>query len=169
MKKLIFSIFLIFSVSQICSAQDLSNWVSGLSYAENAEYQLVDRTMIEASLAMAQNAMDTTGTMVVQTPPPFMSKLESIDLINLTSCPADIKSLFLKDLDNIQDGNGYETLVNVVDEGDKVRIIAKREGTTIPQIFVFAIDGEDGEIVIVRMNGKMEESDIADIIKQQQR
>lgn len=169
MKKIIFSIFLIFATSQICSAQDLNNWVSGLSYAENAEYQLVDRSMIEASLAMAANAMDSTGTLAVQTPPPFMEKLESIDLINLSSCPKEVKELFLKDLENIQDGNGYETLINVVDEGDKVRIIAKKEGAVIPNIYVFAIDGEDGEIVIVRMNGKMDESDIADIIKQQQK
>lgn len=160
---------MIFATCQLISAQDLSNWVSALSYAENAEYQLVDRTMIEASLAMAENAMDSTGTMMSKKAAPFMSKLESIDLINLTSCPENVKNLFLKDLENLQDENGYETLVNVVDETDKVRIIAKREGAIIPQIYVFAIDGEDGEIIIVRMNGQMDESDIADIIKQQQK
>ena len=98
-----------------------------------------------------------------------MEKLESIDIINLSSCSTEVKDLFLKDLDNIQDENGYETLINVVDDSDKVRIIAKREGAVIPQIYVFAIDSEDNEIVIIRMNGRMDESDIADIIKQQQK
>ncbi|QIK55332.1 DUF4252 domain-containing protein [Dysgonomonas sp. HDW5A] len=167
MKKLIFSILLIFATSQLVSAQDLSNWVSGLALVENAEYQLVDRPMLEASLAAAK-AADSTG-MISSQAPPFMEKLESIDVINLSSCSSEVKDLFLKDLDNIQDGNGYETLINVIDENDKVRIIARRDGTVIPQIFVFAIDGENNEIVIVRMNGKMDESDITDIIKQQQK
>lgn len=167
MKKLIFSILLIFATSQLVSAQDLSNWVSGLALVENAEYQLVDRPMLEASLAAAK-AADSTG-MISSQAPPFMEKLESIDVINLSSCSSEVKDLFLKDLDNIQDGNGYETLINVIDENDKVRIIARRDGTVIPQIFVFAIDGENNEIVIVRMNGKMDQSDITDIIKQQQK
>ena len=167
MKKLIFSILLIFASSQFILAQDLSNWVSGLALVENAEYQLVDRPMLEASLAAAK-AADSTG-MISSQAPPFMEKLESIDVINLSSCSSEVKDLFLKDLDNIQDGNGYETLINVIDENDKVRIIARRDGTVIPQIFVFAIDGENNEIVIVRMNGKMDESDITDIIKQQQK
>ena len=167
MKKFISCILLIFAISQIASAQDLSNWVSGLSMIENAEYQLVDRSMLEASLAAAK-AADSTGIMS-SPPPPFMEKLESIDIINLSSCSTEVKDLFLKDLDNIQDENGYETLINVVDDSDKVRIIAKREGAVIPQIYVFAIDSEDNEIVIIRMNGKMDESDIADIIKQQQK
>ena len=167
MKKLIFSILLIFATSQLVSAQDLSNWVSGLALVENAEYQLVDRPMLEASLAAAK-AADSTG-MISSQAPPFMEKLESIDVINLSACSSEVKDLFLKDLDNIQDGNGYETLINVIDENDKVRIIARRDGTVIPQIFVFAIDGENNEIVIVRMNGKMDESDITDIIKQQQK
>lgn len=123
--------------------------------------------MLEASLAAAK-AADSTG-MISSQAPPFMEKLESIDVINLSSCSSEVKGLFLKDLDNIQDGNGYETLINVIDENDKVRIIARRDGTVIPQIFVFAIDGENNEIVIVRMNGKMDESDITDIIKQQQK
>ncbi|MBD8347113.1 MULTISPECIES: DUF4252 domain-containing protein [unclassified Dysgonomonas] len=164
MKKLIFSIFLVFATSQIISAQDLSNWVSGLALNENAQYQQVDRTMIEASLAAARIA---DSSAVPQTPP-FMEKLESIDVINLTECSAEIKKLFLADLEGIKDENGYETLINVVDGSDKVRIVARKEGTLIPQIFVFAIDGEDQEIVIVRMTGKMDETDIADIIKQQQ-
>lgn len=167
MKKLIFSILLIFASSQFILAQDLSNWVSGLALVENAEYQLVDRPMLEASLAAAK-AVDSTG-MISSQAPPFMEKLESIDVINLSACSSEVKDLFLKDLDNIQDGNGYETLINVIDESDKVRIIARRDGTVIPQIFVFAIDGENNEIVIVRMNGKMDESDITDIIKQQQK
>lgn len=166
MKKLIFSIFLIFITSQICSAQDLSNWVSGLSMVKDAEYQLVDRPMIETSLAAAKAA--NSGTSSTSTPP-FMEKLESIDVINLSACSTEIKDLFLKDLDNIQDGNGYETLINVIDDDDKVRIIAKREGTLVSQVFVFAIDSQDGEIVIVRMTGNMDESDIADIVKQQQK
>lgn len=167
MKKLIFSIFLIFTTSQIASAQDISNWVSGLSMVKDAEYQLVDRDMIEASLAAAK-AADSTGMASVSTPP-FMEKLKSIDVINLSACSPEIKNLFLKDLDNIKDENGYETLINVVDDGDKVRIIAKRDGAVVPQVFVFAIDGQDGEIVIVRMTGNMDNSDIEDILKQQQK
>ncbi|PXV68902.1 uncharacterized protein DUF4252 [Dysgonomonas alginatilytica] len=166
MKKLIFSIFLIFATSQIIYAQDLSNWVSGLSLNENAQYQLVDKAMLEATLAAAK-ASDSSGMIPTNTPP-FMEKLESIDVINLTECSAEIKKLFLKDLEEIKDENGYETLVNVVDGADKVRIIARKEGTVIPQIFVFAIDMENLEIVIVRMTGRMNESDIADVIKQQQ-
>lgn len=167
MKKFIFSIFLIFAISQICSAQDISNWVSGLSMVKDAEYQLVDRPMIEASLA-ATKAIDSTGMISSQTPP-FMQKLESIDVINLSACSTEIKDLFFKDLGNIKDENGYETLINVVDDGDNVRIIAKREATAVTQVFVFAIDNQDGEIMIVRMNGNMDESDIADILKQQKK
>lgn len=165
MKKLIFTIFLVFATSQILTAQDLSNWVSSLALIQNAQYQQVDQAMLEASLAAAR-AVDSSSIIPSQTPP-FMEKLESIDVINLSECSQETKTSFLKDLENIQDGGGYETILNVVDETDKVRIIARKEGTVIPQIFVFAIDHGDQEIVVIRMTGRMDESDINDIIKQQ--
>ena len=71
MKKFISCILLIFAISQIASAQDLSNWVSGLSMIENAEYQLVDRSMLEASLAAAK-AADSTG--IMSSPPLLLWK-----------------------------------------------------------------------------------------------
>lgn len=167
MKKLIFCIFLIFTTSQLVSAQDLNYWVSSLALNKDVQYQQVDQAMLEASMAAAR-AADSSGMIPSQTPS-FMEKLESIDVINLSACSPEVKKLFLKDLADIKDENGYETLINAVDETDKVRIMAKKEGTTISQIFVFAIDNADEEIVVVRMTGKMDESDIADIIKQQQK
>lgn len=167
MKKFIFCLLLVIATNSILYAQDLSYWVSSLAMIENVEYQQVDRSMIEASLAVAK-AQDSTGAIISQMPP-FMEKLESIDIINLSSCSAEVKNLFLKDFAGIRDENGYETLVNVVDETDKIRVIAKKEDSLILQVFVFAIDNQDNEIVVLRMNGKMDESDISDIIKQHQK
>lgn len=166
MKKLIIFILLIVSAPQTIFSQDLSNWVSGLALIQNAEYQQVDKAMLEASLAIAKTS-DTTG--IIANTPPFMEKLESIDIINLSSCTPGAKNLFLQDFENIKDTDGYETLINITEDGDKVRIIVKREETFVPHVFVFAIDGEGDEIMIIRMSGNMDESDIADIVKQQQK
>lgn len=172
MKKLILSLFLVFATSGVVSAQDLNNRVSDLSLNEDAQYQLIDKNMIEAyvNLAVIRAWQDyiATGIMIYEMPP-FMQKLDSIEFINLTECSTEIKGLFLKDLEEIKDENGYETVSNTTDGTTKIRIIARRDGDVIPQVFAFGVNNDNQAILIVRMTGKMNESDIADILKQQKK
>lgn len=163
MKKLIYSLLLFLFVGQMASAQDLNYWVSSLALVDKADYQQIDRQILDLASFQTELTSDSTASKPVA---PFLKKLDSIDIINLTPCSDEVKVLFLKDFENLEDANGYQTLINENDGTDRVRIIAKKDGSIISQVFVFAIAEGDGEIFVFRMNGRMDESDIADIIKQ---
>ncbi len=139
--------------------------VDEFAQAENAQVQRVDKATLDASLEAAK-ASDTTGAIAAQIPT-FMRKLDLIEVLDLTMCPQEVKDKFIQTFDAIEDGNGYETLTMATDETDKVRIMAKRDESGISEILILALDTKDQEIAIVKMVGKLDESDIEDIIKQQ--
>lgn len=167
MKKIIFCIALAIASLQVSIAQNLSNLVADFANSENIHYQLIDRATIEASIKNA-NELDPTGTLASQIPP-FMNKLDSIVIVDLTPCSQDVKNQFIERFNSIENGNndGYETFLSDSDATDRVRIMGKKNEDIISEIIVLAIDNKNNEIAIVKMAGKIDESDIDDIVKQQ--
>lgn len=163
MKKIILFALLIVTSIQTGLAQDLNTLVSDFSESENALYQAIDKETLNSSLEAAK-ASDSTGTIASQIPP-FMQKIDMIEVLDLTQCSQEVKEKFTERFNSIEDGDGFETLVSANDESDRARIMAKKDGTIISEILILAINNEKGEIAIVKMTGKLDDSDMDDIIK----
>lgn len=163
MKRYIFSLVLVLFAVQFTYAQDLNKFMSEFSEIEGAEKQVVDREMLNMSMNAAMEA-DSTGELKSKMPP-FMQKIESIEVVSIEEYKPEVKDMFMKEFDNFNDGNGYTTLLTVKDGEDNVRIISYKEGDKNTAVFILVLDDEDA--VIVKMSGELNESDLEDIIKEQ--
>lgn len=164
MKKYLFGLVLLFVMGQTVSAQDLNKFMADLAKMENVERQVINREMLNASLENAK-AADKSGGMDKRTA--FMTKIDSIEVVALEDYKPEIKAKVYENINSFKDGNGYETLITVKDEEDYVRIIAKRNGDIVSEVFIIAIDDED--IAIVKMAGNLSQSDLEDIVNEQKR
>lgn len=164
MKKCILSLVLILVVGQTAFAQDLDKLITQLSQIENVEYQVISREMLDMQLQAAKDA-DASGELAAQLPS-FLQKIDSIVVVAAEEATAETKKIFEDEFVNFKDGNGYETLLNVSDEEDKVLIISRKVNGKI-DLFIFAISDE--EVALVKMSGNFEMSDITDIIEQQKK
>jgi len=165
MKKFLFSIVLLVASFQFISAQSLDTLISDFIESENAHHQLIDKETLTMSLEAVKSS-DAAEALASQVPP-FMQRLDLIEILDLTKSPEVIKDKFIQRFDAIEDTEDYETLTNVSDGTDKARILVKKDGTNISEILIIAIDTENKEIAVVKMQGQLNESDLEDIMKQQ--
>lgn len=161
MKKFIVFFILILAGSHIATAQDLDELMKEVAKNEKAQRQVVDKAMLGTSMAQAQ---DPTGELKSKMPS-FMQKIDSIQVVTLEEDAPDIRNMVLDNLNSFRDDDIYSTLVRVKDGEDNVRIIAKRNGETVSDVYILVMDEED--IVLVKMSGRLEQSDLEDIVKEQ--
>jgi predicted CopG family antitoxin len=163
MKKFIVFFILILAGSHIATAQELDRLMEEVAKNEKAQRQVVDKAMLGASVAQAQ-AQDSTGELKSKMPS-FMQKIDSIQVVTLKKNAPDTRNMVLDNLNSFKDDDVYSTLVRVKDGEDNVRIIAKRDGETVSDVYILVMDEED--IVLVKMSGRLEQSDLEDIVKEQ--
>ncbi|MDR0824433.1 MAG: DUF4252 domain-containing protein [Prevotella sp.] len=154
MKKIMFSFVLAMAAIQFSYAQDLNSLINELAKTEGAQHQVIDRSML--NMANDQGETDKSA---------LMQNLDSIVVLAIEGCKPEIKDKFLAVFENFKDGNGYETLLNVKDGQDKVLIVSHKEGDVSTDVYILALDEKD--IAIVKMSGKLSDSDLADIIDKQ--
>lgn len=165
MKKYMFLLVLALIAVQFTFAQDLNQLMNEMSKIEGAQHQVIDREMLNTSMNAAMEA-DSTGQLKSKIPA-FMQKLESIEVVAIEEYSPEVKERFQKEINGFSDGNGYETLLSVKDEGDNVRIISYKEGDQILGVYILVLDEEDA--VVVKMSGNLSESDLTDIINEQKK
>ncbi|GAB6121232.1 DUF4252 domain-containing protein [Dysgonomonas termitidis] len=163
MKKFIVFFILILAGTHIATAQDLDRLMEEVAKNEKAQRQVVDKTMLGASMAQAQ-AQDPTGELKSKMPS-FMQKIDSIQVVTLEEGAPDTRNTVLENLNSFKDDDIYSTLVRVKDGEDNVRIIAKKNGEAVSDVYIFVVDEDD--IVLVKMSGRLEQSDLEDIVKEQ--
>jgi len=163
MKKFIVFFILILAGSHIATAQELDRLMEEVAKNEKAQRQVVDKAMLGVSMAQAQ-AQDPTGELKSKMPS-FMQKIDSIQVVTLEEDAPDTRNMVLDNLNSFKDDDIYSTLVRVKDGEDNVRIIAKKNGETVSDVYIFVMDEDD--IVLVKMSGRLEQSDLEDIVKEQ--
>jgi hypothetical protein len=151
MKKIMFSFVLAMVAIQFSYAQDLNSLINELTKTEGAQHQVIDRSMLN----MAKNQGETDKSALMQ-------NLDSIVVLSIEGCKPEIKDKFLAVFENFKDGNGYETLLNVKDDQDKAIIISHKDGDAITDVYLLALSEKD--IAIVKMSGKLSDSDLTNII-----
>lgn len=164
MKKLLFSLMLIVACS--ASAQDIEQFISDLSKIEGIEHQRVDREMLGEQLKQAIEA-DPSGQLEAQLPP-FLKKIDLIEVLVSEESPVDVRVKFASKLSNLTVGEEYETLLKVKEESSIVHIVMKKgKEKGLSSVYVLVVD--DNEIVAVRFSGDFTEEDIKNIVEDQKK
>ena len=95
----------------------------------------------------------------------YAKGLKSLEISTLKdNCTKEKKDKYQDNLRALQDDENYATLLTVKDGNDNVRIMMKKEKDVIRELIIIVCDTED--IALIRMKGKIKESDLGTTIAQ---
>lgn len=157
MKKILFSLVLLF-LGQVIYAQDLNKLMDDLAKVEGAQRQVMDRDMLSTSIPESQK----------DKMPDFMSKVDSITAVILSSCAEDVIAEFSAGVNAAETSDAYEPLVSVKKEDNIVSILQAKSEDETKDIYIYVVGG-GGATVFVKMTGKFTVEDLANIVKEQQK
>ena len=92
---------------------------------------------------------------------PLIKGTHSVKVLDLEDCTKDIKKQFTQKVNQLEH-NGYETWMQVKEDGENVKIIAKMEDQMIRELLVLTTDNDDCALVLIK--GKIRKEDIQAII-----
>ena len=92
---------------------------------------------------------------------PLIKGTHSVKVLDLEDCTKDIKKQFTQKVSQLEH-NGYETWMQVKEDGENVKIIAKMEDQMIRELLVLTTDNDDCALVLIK--GKIRKEDIQAII-----
>lgn len=164
MKRIVLGVLLGIISLGISQSQNLSEFVSDLAKNENVQRQLIDRSMVQLSIETART-MDPSGKLLEQIPP-FMTRLDTIEILDLTQSAPNLKADFMKRFNSSDEEEDYEMLLSADDENDRVRIFAKKDDNITKEMIILAVDTEEEEIVVLRLKGVLNAADVEKIVDQ---
>ena len=94
----------------------------------------------------------------------IVKKINSVRVLDLEGCPRSVRTRFANRVSNIQ-LKDMENLVDVKDDGDKVKILAKIKKDKIRKLLVLCYGNDD--CCLVEINGKFEMKDVDGVVKSQ--
>ena len=92
---------------------------------------------------------------------PLIKGSHSVKVLDLEDCTKDIKKQFTQKVNQLEH-NGYETWMQVKEDGENVKIIAKMEDQMIRELLILTTDNDDCALVLIK--GKIRKEDIQAII-----
>ena len=92
---------------------------------------------------------------------PLIKGTHSVKVLDLEDCTKDIKKQFTQKVSQLEH-NGYETWMQVKEDGENVKIIAKMEDQMIRELLVLTTSNDDCALVLIK--GKIKQEDIQAII-----
>ena len=160
MKKVIILACTAFLFVTFSHAQNLDKIVKAFESNKEVEHQNITKEM----LSMISSQTDSAA-MLKNESFDFFKRIEKMDVFTLEDYKEKKAGSLIKAMDNYKDGNGFETLISVNEDDDRVRIVAHKEGETISEIAIMVRDESD--IVLVRIVGKMTSDDLTKILDEQ--
>jgi hypothetical protein len=153
MKKVLFSLILLLA-GQIVYAQDLNQLMDDMAKVENAQKQVMDKNML--------------NNMPKDNMPAFMSKMDSVVVVVLQSCPEDLSAEFTATVSAAEKSDAYEPLVLVKEENNRVSILSGNSEGDVTEVYIYVVS-DGGVTVFVKMTGSFTADDLMDIVKEQQK
>ena len=150
MKKYLFCLVLIFSLSITSYAQNMDQLFQKISKIEN-----VDQVKVGRFLMSLGKQFGGVGDI------PLARGVHSIEILDLSSCKPSAKQDLSKYVAELKDGGGYETWLQVNDKKNAVRIMAKKKNDIIQDLVILCND--EASPTIIRLSGKMKENDLAEL------
>lgn len=160
MKKFVLCLILILFSLNAAISQNASRLVSDFSSKENVVNMEIRKFWLLAAKPFL--AVSLSGDKNNKELLPLINGTKSIKLLTLDDCDDEVRTDFIKRFQALKDTDGYETLVHVKDEGDNIRIIAKKKKDRIKELFIFIVDEDD--VAVVKISGNIKMSDIAALI-----
>lgn len=136
MKKILFSLIVIFGCSTLSASTMIDDIFTRFAKAEKADYVNMDSSM-----------KDSVTQEPVAIPEMGFGNLTVLQVLDLEDSSDSIKEAFRSV--ELLDDDEYSTLIQTKDDDDEVRILMRKEGDTITEFIV--IDFSDP--AIVRMKG----------------
>ncbi|MDE5572743.1 MAG: DUF4252 domain-containing protein [Muribaculaceae bacterium] len=124
------------------------------SSARNAEQVNINSFLMWIAKKCAGNDADAQA----------LKKIDSVRVLDLESCSDDVKSNFTKKMSNVT-LDGLDDIVNVSENGNKVRILAQIKNEKIRKLLVMCYGS--GDCCLVEINGKFDMSDLDGVVKSQ--
>lgn len=153
MKKYIFTLLLLF-VCHLSYAQSIDSLFKEFGNEKNADCIKVSSFMMSLGKMFAGH---DKGTEIV-------GKIKSMRVLDLEDCPTDVKERFHKKVKRLN-LDGYDELMRVNDEGEKVHILMKTKKETIRELLFVCTGKED--CTLVQINGKFTKDDIDRLVNQE--
>ena len=92
---------------------------------------------------------------------PLIKGVNSVRVLDLEESSKEVKELFSKEVAKLN-LNGYETWIQVREDGENVKVIAKMKNDTIKELLVMTTGKDDCALVIIK--GKIRKEDIQAVI-----
>ncbi len=131
MKKFVFTLLLVF-VCHLGYAQSINGLFNEFGSEKNADCVKVSSFMMSLGKMFAGHDEDAE----------IIRKIKSIKVLDLESCTASVKERFNKKVNRLS-LKGYDELMRVNDEGEKVRVLMKTKKETIREL-LFVCTGKEG-------------------------
>lgn len=143
------------AVCHLSQAQNVDALFKEFKDAANAEYVHLPKMLIKFGAKVTRsNAEDADDRRAAD----LVKKIEAVRVLDLDDCPRSVKSRFVRAIAHL-DTAGYEELVRVNDEGQRVRIMTKSKNDRIRELVVVNGDGEDCQLVQLKVNVSPEDVD----------
>ncbi|WP_455672777.1 DUF4252 domain-containing protein [Phocaeicola sp.] len=153
MKKIIFTLLLLV-VCHIGYGQSISALFNEFGNEPNADCVTISPFLMSIGKMFSANH---EGSEIV-------GNIKSMKVIDLEDCPAEVQERFIKKVNKL-DLDGYETLMRMNDEGDKVRVMMKMKKEVIRELLLVCTG--NGDCTLVQINGKFTKDDIDKLINRE--
>ena len=147
MKKTIATLALIFAIQGVF-AQNIDDIFNLFKDKEGAEYVSIPPFLIK----IGRLFMDKEDKSYR-----FIKGVNSVKTLDMEDCSSEIKKNFLKEANQLN-LNGYETLVQIKEKGESVKLIAKMDEEAIRELIIM-ITG-NGDCGLTLLEGKLKKEDI---------
>lgn len=153
MKKYIFTLLLL-SACHLIYGQNIDKLFDEFGKEPNAECVHISPFMMSIGRLFASNGEEGK----------IMGKINSMRVLDLEECPAEVKERFDKQAGKAATGE-YEELMRVNDQGEKVRIWMKMQKEVIREL-LFVCTG-NGDCTLVQIKGKFSKDDIDILVNEE--
>ena len=96
---------------------------------------------------------------------PEIKGINSVEIMTISDkCPPKRREALRKQIAKLSDDSEYETLMQVKEEGNKVRMLIRQEDDVVRE-WLLAVVSNDDDSVVIRIKGKMKLSDIQEMVE----
>lgn len=109
----------------------------------------------------------TIGRLFMDDDTPDIAKsIRSMKVLDLEDCSSKVKERFNEKVNNLQ-LEGYETMIQTIENGEKVRILTRIENNAVRELLIVCTGNDD--CALIQLNGKIKKEDIAEIVNEETR
>ena len=96
--------------------------------------------------------------------PEIAKSIDFMKILDLEDCSSKVKARFNEKVNNLQ-LEGYETMIQTIENGEKVRILTRMENDAIRELLIVCTGNDD--CALIQLNGKIKKEDIAELVNEE--